>query len=595
MSLRSLLSVPILLVLTSALSSPIQAQVQLDRLFPCVVQSGTTATIKAEGKFPTWPAKLVSDREDVQWATEDESGNIRVTVPEGTAPGVTWLRLTDDKSSSDLVPLLITGAPTLTETEPNQTSSEANQVKLPIAVCGKLGKSGDLDAYRLTAKSGESINVSLIANRILASPMDAVLQIADIQGNVLEQEDDSRGLDPSIRFVAPEDGDYLIRVFAFPETPNSTIGYAGAANFLYCLTIAQADRFVEHFLPLELAKSSEPGADTSAETLGAAAVNDSPNSAITPTESASNRVQSQPQPFGWQLPQDTSIKLTEATAVSPRVASANGLLGWQWIPEIDDQTMANVIEDSNVANETTTPSEPLISQKVPFCFSGHLSTQREVDVISFDVQAGVQYRLSVDSKRLGYPIDTELKVIDSKTRETIASNDDQSRNNYDSVVSFTAKEDGQCTAEIRDAVDGHGPHHAYTLKVQQVQPTFSLSVAAQRYTVEPGKTLEVTVSVTRENGFNLPVEISLSPISDPKINQMITAVPVTSEAKGDTAKAVKITLSATEDASYQGWIQIVGRSIEEDETNTATTAYATYSLRPEIDLKNLWLNVRPAK
>lgn len=567
MSLRLLLSFSFLLALTSALSSRIQAQVQLDRLFPCVVQSGTTATIKAEGKFPIWPANVVSDREDVQSVAEDESGNIRVTVPDGTPPGVTWLRITDDKSSSDLVPLLITSAPTLTETEPNQTSSEANQVNVPVAVCGKLGKGGDLDAYRVTAKSGESINVSLIANRILASPMDAVLQIADMQGNVLEQEDDSRGLDPSIRFVAPENGDYLIRVFAFPETPNSTIGYAGAANFLYCLTIAPADKFVEHFLPIEIAKSSEPGADSTAE----------------------------PQPFGWQLPQDTSIRLTEATAVSPRVASVNGLLGWQWIPEPDDQTIASVIEKSNLGEETTTPSEPPISQKVPFSFSGHLSTRREVDVISFDVQSGVQYRLSVDSKRLSYPIDTELKVIDSTTRETIASNDDQSRNNYDSVVSFTAKEDGQCTAEIRDAVDGHGPHHAYTLKVQKVQPTFSLSATAQRYTIEPGKTLEVAVSVTRENGFNLPIEISLNPISDPKINQMITAVPVTSAVKGDSAKAVKIILSATEDANYQGWIQIVGRSIEEDETNTATTANATFPLRPEISLKNLWLNAKPVK
>ena len=566
MSRRSLLRLFPLFVLAIGLPSQIQAQVQLDRLFPCVVQSGKRSTIKAEGKFPAWPVSLVADREDLQWEAEDEAGSLAVTVPEGTPPGIVWLRMTDETSSSDLVPLLITTAPTLIETEPNQTAGEANPVTTPIAVCGKLGKSGDLDAYRLSAKSGESINVSLTANRILASPMDAVLQIADIRGNVLAQEDDTRGLDPSIRFVAPEDGEYLIRVFAFPETPNSTIGYAGAATFVYGLTIARAEKFVEHFLPMEFTGGRE-----------------------------SDRLLGQTRAFGWQLPQEIPLTLTKATPVSPRVASGNGFFGWQWIPEIDDSELEGIIETSDSTDKTTAAEESLKPHQVPFSFSGHLATQKEVDSVTFEVQAGLKYRASINSKRFGYPIDTELKIVDSNSGEIIASNDDQSRNDYDSSLVFTAKEDGRFIAEIRDAVDGYGPHHAYTLKVQKVQPHFSLSVTAQSYKIEPSKTLEVTVNVSRQDGFNFPIEISLAPFPDADVNSSITAQPVTSAEKGDTAKTVKLIVSASDGANFQGWFRIVGRSIEGDKTNSETTSTATYSLRPEIALKNLWLNAKPSK
>ncbi|MEC7679715.1 MAG: PPC domain-containing protein, partial [Planctomycetota bacterium] len=211
-----------ILILSLLLIDPSEAQIQLDRFFPCVVTAGTPTKVKAEGKFPVWPIEIICDREDVQWQVGEESGQLEFTVDENAAQGVAWVRVMDKTSSSDLIPLLITNTQTLSETEPNQNPKDANRVTTPICIVGRLEKRGDLDGFRFEAKRDERFNISLTANRILASPMDAVLQISDPKGNVLFQEDDTLGLDPHIRFLCPEDGEYLVRVFAFPETPNST-------------------------------------------------------------------------------------------------------------------------------------------------------------------------------------------------------------------------------------------------------------------------------------------------------------------------------------------------------------------------------------
>ena len=89
----------------------------------------------------------------------------------------------------------------------------------------------------------------VLANQVLKSPMDAVLQIASAEGFLLAQADDSPGLDPRLVFTAPEAGDYFVRIFAFPETPNSSIRYAGGNDYLYRLTLTTGP-YLHHTLPL---------------------------------------------------------------------------------------------------------------------------------------------------------------------------------------------------------------------------------------------------------------------------------------------------------------------------------------------------------
>lgn len=553
-----------LLIFLWCLSSQVVAQLQLDRFYPCVVSTGTTTTIKAEGKFPSWPIELRSDREDISWDLNEESGTIQLTVDPNAHPGVIWFRALDSNSASDLVPLLITNTSVVTETEPNQKRGEANQIDLPISICGRLEKSGDLDGYLFSATAGEQIIATLRGHQILGSPMDAVLQIADADGNILFQEDDTHGLDPSIRFVSPSDGNYLLRVFAFPETPNSTIGYAGSASYLYTLSVCNSDAWIEHFLPLYRpvgnigSESTNPG-----ETVPVV-------------------------PVGWSLASNESVQLAPATDISPMTAFVPGKHGWQWIPSTkiqrDDPMVEYLFEASEKAEKTPTAT-------IPFSFSGHIEAQGETDTIEFKVKAGKRYRASIDAKRFGYPIDTTISIVASDSGEVLAKNDDQIRNIYDSAVTFQSKEDATLKALISDTVDSFGPHHAYSLTIQEVTPSFTLTVPSGRFSVKPGEELEVIVAINRLDGFDKEIEILLEPFLEAGINEQITAEPVTSEPKGDSAKTVKLIIKTSQEADYQGYLQITGLP-KVDESMEPSKISATHELRPEILVDRQFLNVR---
>ncbi len=146
------------------------------------------------------------------------------------------------------------------EVEPNNKLTETTSIELPSVVYGKLAKSEDLDTYRIQLKRGQTLVASVLAHRPLRSPMDAVIQLVDARGNVIFQTDDDRGLDPQCIYKADADRELFLRIFAFPEVPNSTIGYAGAESFIYVIRMT-TDSFVDHVLPL-VVSSDDSGVQT---------------------------------------------------------------------------------------------------------------------------------------------------------------------------------------------------------------------------------------------------------------------------------------------------------------------------------------------
>src|SRR5439155_26317331 len=66
---------------------------------------------------------------------------------------------------------------------------------------------------------------------------------------VATQNHDAVGLDPQIAFTATRRGPYLVRLFAFPATPDSGIRFAGGDDYIYRLTLTTGP-FIDHALPL---------------------------------------------------------------------------------------------------------------------------------------------------------------------------------------------------------------------------------------------------------------------------------------------------------------------------------------------------------
>ncbi len=538
--------------------SIILAEAKLDRFYPCVVSANSTTTLKAEGKFSTWPVTVHCDRDDLSWKLGEESGTLEITAAANAYSGVAWFRFTDSESSTDLIPLLITAAPVQNEIEPNQKISEATRIEsLPVTVCGRLAKSGDLDSFLLTAKRDQNIVISLTGNQVLKSPMDAIIQIADTKGNVLEQADDVRGLDPTVLFNVPADSDYVVRVFAFPETPNSTIGYAGAATFLYTLNVVFATENADHFLPLKLDTDS-------------AGTTKSPN---------------QFNAYGWNDLTDSAIIVHPPTMVSPTTVNQNNRAGWQWIP--GDAVRSEVwLESSKKEKKEVEDRQP----KIPFSYSGHLTSAREVDSVRFSIKKDNKYRVESIAKEYGFPTDTLLSLVSVDDGTVLISNDDQARNVFDATIQYTAKQDREVDLRISDVVDSFGPAHAYSVFVTQPKPGFSLKAPAQRFSGESGKEIEVEISITRRNGFADSLQIVAE-----NLPSGVSSEPVLSKPKGDSAKSVKLILKVQEAASTQSAFRITAQPIDAEGNLISAKQFATYPLRPTVQLDNFWLTISQPK
>jgi len=117
------------------------------------------------------------------------------------------------------------------ETEPNDEPKQSNAaVAWPIAFNGIIGKPGDADHFRFTAKKGDAIDVQAFAFRI-GSPTDTVVAVLDAQGELVASNDDDETHDSRVLVSIPADGDYFIRVTDKRKQ--------GGAAFIYRIELAK--------------------------------------------------------------------------------------------------------------------------------------------------------------------------------------------------------------------------------------------------------------------------------------------------------------------------------------------------------------------
>ncbi len=536
--------------------APAAAQLNVDRLFPPSVTRGQESTVTAEGKFPNWPVQVWCDRDDISCRIDKESGRVTITLPSDALPGIAWLRFFDDDSASAPVPLLIEPHAVTLETEPNNEIAQATRTDLPSVLVGRLEKANDVDCFVVSVSAGQTLVIDVLANRILGSPMDAVLQLVDLSGNVLAQSDDARGIDPQLVYHCEQDAEYVLRLFAFPEVATGTIGFAGADSFVYRIQVT-AGPLLDHSLPLLAPADIEVPAKL----------------------------------FGWNLPAEAAAVIAPATAISPPLVTLPGALGWS-ARHTSKFIDAAVLEGSD--DDAVTEIE-----KLPVILSGRITRPGQLARLNLAVETGSKYRVAVHSQASGLKLDSVVTVIDLASGKQLARNDDTSAAERDSTVDFTAPSDKPVEIRISDLVGGFGTGHAYSASINQIEPTLSLSLAADRYRLTAGGSVEIPVNVQRQDGFN--EKLSIVAVDLP---EGVTCEAVVSEAKGDSAKAVKLTLTADQAARYQGPVRIIARAAAATDNEAANgeaaaddpkeaVAEASFPLRDGFMLRDLWLSVSP--
>jgi hypothetical protein len=127
------------------------------------------------------------------------------------------------------------------EVEPNDAIPQATPASAPGALNGIIEKPGDVDFFKFTATKGQVFDIRVHARNPLRSPLDSVLAVLRSNGSAVGSNDDSGGPDSYLRFTAPEDGEYSVRIQDHLS--------GGGLNFVYRIEIAPVQPSLTMTLP----------------------------------------------------------------------------------------------------------------------------------------------------------------------------------------------------------------------------------------------------------------------------------------------------------------------------------------------------------
>ena len=521
----------LLLISTSAIHA---APPTLNYLHPAGGQRGTKVDVTLNGSFTPWPVQVWTDGRGVEAAAAKESGKLTVAIAADAEPGTHWLRLHNAEGASSLRPFVVGTLPEVAEKEPNDEPRKAQELPGSVVVNGRLDKTEDVDVFAARLRKGQTLIAALVANRVLKSPMDGVLQIVSADGFVLDQNNDFHGLDPLVAFDVPKDGTYLVRVFAFPAVPDSSIRLAGKENFIYRLTLTTGG-YVDHAFPLAVSRSDPGTVDL----------------------------------VGWNLPE--SVRRLPVKPVEK--ADAVNLHH----PDLANTARVR-LEDGPVAVRSPESSrekpQPLT---LPAVVSGRLDAAERSDWYTFAGKKGQKLAFRVEARTLGFPIDPVLRLTDAGGKLLAEAQAKALRD--DPALDFTVPQDGPYTLEVRDLHEEGGRRHVYLLRAGEVTPDFALKVAADRFVQTSGKPLDIPVTVERSGSFTGPIELTVEGLPAG------AATTLPADAK---TKAVTLRLAAR-DGPFSGPLRILGRS-GNGPTRVAQAAITDLGITTD----NLWLTVAPA-
>ncbi len=160
-----------------------------------------------------------------------------------------------EPSLAESLSLPVEPHPSLVEVEPNSLQ-QSQIVSLPATITGRIGERRDRDAYRFTAKKGETLKFQ-VESRALGYPLDAVLELFNATGGapVARADDAGNKADAELTYAIPADGEYRIVVSDLYQHFGLRFVYrlrAGAATSDFRLTVDNHAFTIAAGKPLEI-------------------------------------------------------------------------------------------------------------------------------------------------------------------------------------------------------------------------------------------------------------------------------------------------------------------------------------------------------
>lgn len=484
----------------------------LSYLFPAGGQRGTTVTIRAGGLYLhdrcgfmllgpgvkadsqlkrtqtiyfEGPILPLPDSQRQENYPQDMLGTIRIdaNAPLGKRNAVAW---TAEGGASG--PVFVVGdLPEIVENEkPGDVMAEP--VNAPVTINGRIYPREDVDEWSVALKKGETLTATAVAEKI-GTPLSVRLEAVDASGRQLAESTDAAGsVDAQLRFAAPADGTYRIRIY--------DARYQGGPEYVYRLTLT-AGPLVDAVFPL----GGRRGTTTELELIGA----------------------NVPQRAAISMPADARAEYFHAFSFAGKNTPPIRI-------DVDD--LPELVESQSNASQRI---------QAPVIANGRIETAGEVDRWPVQLAKGKTYELDLRARRLDSPLHGVLTVMDDKGKE-IARSDALDQNLADPKLTFSPPADGIYQICVADRFRARGgKRFAYRLRVTEsaaAAPDFRVNLKSEIITVERGKSASVKVECARTGGFAGPVE--LRPVGLPA---GITLKPVTIAAKDRNAE-IKFEASA---------------------------------------------------
>jgi hypothetical protein len=376
-----------------------------------------------------------------------------VVIAADAAPGVRYWRLWTAQGATPARRFVVGDLPEIVEQEIDG-DAVSTPVQLPVTINGRIFPREDVDLWTFRAKKGQPVLCEVEAAR-LGSPLDARLDVLDEQGHVLAENEDFHGADPRLRFIAPADGVYQVRI---RDTQNQ-----GGQAYVYRLTLT-SDPHVDHVFPLGGKRDSKVVLEVTGQGL--------------------------PEPrTDVQLPGGPGSDYLHRFAVGGR--PTNGVL-----LDIDD-----------LPEYLPGAPGPLT---LPAVLNGRIGKPGDMDRWTWVGKKGETHTFELRAGRLGSRLDGVIAIGDAAGKE-LARAEANGPAQLDPSLRFTVPADGTYTVQVQDRFRSRGgPDFAYRLRVdRQATPDFRVTLAADAVTVPRKGQTKLKIAVERMSGFKDAIRLQV--------------------------------------------------------------------------------------
>jgi hypothetical protein len=436
--------------------------IRLDRISRLGGAAGSEVTLEIAGK----------DLDDVKALHFDHPGlkadplkpnQFRVTIAADVPTGTYEVRAVGKYGISGGRLFAVShGLAEVAEVEPNDTPEKAQRVPMNCAVNGTSDGNGD-DVFRFPAHKGERSTIDCQALR-LDSTLRATLVLSTAEGKELAQ---SRPYydrtDPLLDFVAPADGEYLVRLH--------DMTYSG--GLLYRLVISNRLQIENVFpaavVPGETAELTILGRNLpGGKAVAGAVVQDLPLEELT---------------VPFTAPRDP-VGLLRFDFLNHPAAPSVTLRGQEFRPQGLEEALnpALVLYAPHPVTREQEPNDSADRAQrltLPTVVCGRFDRPGDADWYAVHLKAGEAVDVDLWCERLGLPGDPFVIVTDAKGKE-LAAFDDHGINfntlaqfNRDPVGTFTAPAEGDYRLLVQERYNHGGPRFQYALSLGKPEPDFS--------------------------------------------------------------------------------------------------------------------------